>query len=139
MMNSSKKRINGRRQHEHFLYHRWKHINSVARKPWYRGYEGCYCDWDNFWDFAQDILEHLGPPPEPNYRLARKTIRQGYRLNNMIWEQGQAVVTRHWGLKLRLGREILSLQQLAERAGISRNAAYLKLRRGQTPREIVRA
>lgn len=68
---------------QHPLFRRWTHIRQCLNSQKYRHLD---TDWDNFWDFADDIESHLGLPPKPEYKLHRRDQSLGWTLKNLCWE-----------------------------------------------------
>lgn len=52
------------------------------------------CDWNSFREFYDWVLEHLGPPPGPEYNIIRKNMMKGWTRRNMEWNTKQVQQSR---------------------------------------------
>jgi len=101
------------------------------------GARGIGMAWHSGWDFIRDIETHLGPPPTPDHRLARKNINKDYTLKNLEWALPRRQATRWNKYMLRYKNQTLSLGEWSEITKIPYITLYWRYLKGWRAAEIL--
>jgi hypothetical protein len=123
---------------DHPLYRRWTHIRQSVlnpNSPFYRtvGAQGIKISprlWD-FWDFVQQVEDHLGPQPSAELKLSRIDQTKDYTIKNLEWAPMIKVGSRYKKTQhLRSGKKSQSIKQWELETGVKYCTIYSRIRRG---------
>lgn len=125
---------------ETLMYGVWSAIKSRCNNPaneaypryGARGIKMCP-QWEaSFEQFLKDV----GDRPSPNHSLDRRENDKGYEPSNVRWAtETEQQRNRRDNKLLTIGSETLTQAEWAERAGITQQLLYRRLKAGQTPEQ----
>jgi hypothetical protein len=126
----------------HPLFRRWTHIKACLNNPNYKDYQytkdlNLTCQWDSFWDFADDIEDHLGLPPSPLHKLNRKNQYKGWHLSNLRWALPEEVgrVQRHT-YKIKYQGKTLTIKEWCKELDMNYWTVHRRVIKGMKPKDI---
>lgn len=96
------------------------------------------CKFNSFNDFYNWVMETLGPPPGPEYKLVRKNMFKDYTKSNLEWNTFKEQQNRQRRCQLiKYKGRTQTLTQWAEELNISKHVLYKRSQQGiKNPKEL---
>ena len=125
------------------LYRRWRQIRQTIFNPNDGSYpniggRGIGIYWDNYGDFEDYILAHLGPPEDSSSKLNRIDQDRDYEPGNLRWAlQIEVSQNTKQNINVRFRKETHSISEWLRRNGVLFTTYYSRLRRGWSQLEAL--
>lgn len=125
------------------FYRRWTWIRQAInnpRSPDYHYGQHLDFDWmDNYAEFEEYILAHLGHPPADKHYLNRRDQSRGWVAGNLYWADGREMGNNHPGYNrmIRYQNETLTISAASYKYNINIFTLLRRLALGWTPEEAI--
>ena len=125
------------------FYRRWTWIRQAINNP--NSPDHYYAkdldfDWmDDYFEFEEYILKHLGHPPADKTYLNRRNQTKGWIAGNLYWASGQDMGNNHPGYNqvYRYKGNTQTISNFSRMYGINKHTLGKRLQRGWTIKEAL--
>lgn len=125
---------------KHPLYGRWNQFKQVTTNPNSGDYKNhgargirLHPSFDKFLDFEAWVMDNLGPPPGPEYKLARIDQDSHFAPGNLAWQEHNKVIMQsrrgcaNNSINIKIGRVTKNIRDWCEENRIHYDTAITRI------------